>query len=131
MFCYIDDILIVAATREECKKKVAFVRSVLQRAGFVESLDKFQPPTQVGVYLGLELNLKECKVFTPAPKMERILEKLRCLGSRELATPREVAKVYGLLISTLLATGQQLLLLVRKGYAFLDKIEKKEWDEKK
>ena len=49
VFIYIDDLLVLAKTEDECKKKVAFVRSVLQRAGFVEALDKFQPPTQTGV----------------------------------------------------------------------------------
>lgn len=36
LFCYIDDFLVLGKSEEECKVNVAFLRSVLKRAGFVE-----------------------------------------------------------------------------------------------
>ncbi|TRY80253.1 hypothetical protein TCAL_13568, partial [Tigriopus californicus] len=44
IFIYIDDLLTLGHSNADCFKKVAFVRSVFQRAGFVESYDKFQHP---------------------------------------------------------------------------------------
>ena len=123
VFVYIDDFLVVGRTEKDCQTKVAFLRSVLRRAGFVESVDKHQKPTQVGVFLGLTLDCKRNKVFIPEAKLESILHKIGWVLSLKRATFRTLSRVYGSIVSTLLATGKQLLLLSRKGLAKLATVE--------
>ena len=128
VFVYIDDFLVLGKSEEDCKTKVAFLRSVLKRAGFVESVDKFQEPTQVGVFLGLTLDCRKSRVFIPEAKLESILKKISGLISRKKVTYRELSRVYGSVVSTILATGKQLLLLTRQGMAKLAGVEPWQWD---
>ena len=101
---------------------------MLKKAGFVESVDKFQEPTQVGIFLGLTLDCRRSRVFIPEAKLESILKKITGLISRRKVTFRELSRVYGLVVSTILATGKQLLLLTRKGMAKLASVEPWQWD---
>ena len=50
---YIDDILIVALTKEECQRSVAIVRTMLEKMGFIINLPKScLEPMREFVYLG-------------------------------------------------------------------------------
>ena len=91
LFVYIDDFLVIGSSKKDCDTKVAFLRSVLKRSGFVESVDKFQEPTQVGVFLGLTLDCKRSRVFIPEAKIENILRKISGLMTRKKTTFRELS----------------------------------------
>ena len=67
----------------------------------------FQEPTKVGVFLGLTLNCKKNRVFIPEAKLECILKKVSNLISRRKTMFRELSRVYGSIISAILATGKQ------------------------
>lgn len=131
LFIYIDDIIVLANSEEECNKKVAFVRSVLKRAGFVEALDKFQKPTQNGVYLGMQLDTKNRRVYTPKEKLQKIEMRITSMLKLDVSTPRQLSKVCGLIVSTILATGQRILMLCRLGFRTIESAtEDGEYDKK-
>ena len=75
--CEIDDFLVVGRSERECLRNRAFLRNTLRRAGFVESLSKAMEPTQVGQFLGLEIDMKRRLVFIPDDKLTRIVKRLK------------------------------------------------------
>ena len=128
LYVYIDDFIVLGNSKEDCEMKVAFLRSVLKRSGFVESVVKYQPPCQVGVFLGLTLDCRKNRVFIPEAKQESIIRKMTWHLTLKRTSYRTISKVYGSVISTILATGKQLLLLARKGLAKLAAVEPWQWD---
>ena len=73
---YINDILVLGNSEADCRTKATFYRSALKRAGFVEFIDKFQEPRQVGVFLGLMLDCKRSGIFILEAKLKWIMTKL-------------------------------------------------------
>lgn len=82
----------------------------------------------MGVFLGLTLDCKKNRVFIPEAKLEIILKRISSLISRKKASFRDIARVYGAALSTLLATGKQIILLSRLGLALLASVQPWQWN---
>ena len=97
---YIDDILILGNTKEECERSVQAVRSCLHDLGARINEEKSHTiPTQKLEYLGFILDSKEMKIWTPAKKLLNTKKALKGFLRGDSATPREAASVLGKLNS--------------------------------
>ena len=68
IIAYLDDFLLIAKGKEECEEMVQRFRRLLNELGVEENVPKHIPPSQVVIYLGIELD---------AVKMEARLDKNR------------------------------------------------------
>ena len=127
VYCYIDDLLVLGRSEAEAVANKIFLETVLENAGFIVNTKKTVGPVQKGIYLGLELDLVNYKIFFPAAKLSKVITKLEELRDSATTTARVLAQTYGLLLSGLLATGPILLLLVRIGFAQIAENDK-HWD---
>jgi hypothetical protein len=127
---YIDDIHCLAREEEKCLRGILFVKDSLRRAGIVESVKKYQPPSQKAPFLGLINNLGELKYEIPEKKLENILSLLEWLTDPKVirVPTRKVASLYGKLAAVKLAVGPILRLLTRTGQKYYAADGAKNWD---
>ena len=97
---YIDDTLIIAASKAECSANVHKVIRLLGDLGFKINLKKSQldPVTQL-TYLGFILDSSTMTISLPEDKIEKIISKCSQLHQSKIATIRQVAEISGLLVS--------------------------------
>ena len=97
---YIDDTLIIAASKAECSANVHKVIKLLGDLGFKINLKKSQldPVTQL-TYLGFILDSSTMTISLPEDKIEKIISKCSQLHQSKIATIRQVAEISGLLVS--------------------------------
>lgn len=118
-FIYIDDCLVLGCSEEDCKAKFEFARMTWKKAGWTENRSKAMEPTQIGTFLGLNINLKEQKFFFPSEKLTQVEEMIQHVIDSRTLHIRELAKLYGLIVSGLLSFGPIIHLLCRDGYQCL------------
>eukprot|EP00094_Tigriopus_californicus_P010518 TCALIF_10146-PA protein Name:"Similar to ORF V Enzymatic polyprotein (Cestrum yellow leaf curling virus)" AED:0.27 eAED:0.43 QI:0/0/0/0.66/0.4/0.16/6/0/698 len=114
-FIYIDDLIVFGQSHDECAFHMSQARHAWANAGWIEKISKAKGPTQRGVFLGLELDTSQLKVFVPQQKKDLISAMCFNLTLRSSWPVRVLAQVYGTCLANLLATGPQLLLLTRNG----------------
>lgn len=112
---YIDDIRCVANSKRNCEHHVEFIRSTLEHAGFIESVQKAVAPTQSGTFLGLVNDTRRLRYYIPRGKIDKILGTLHYFEKLKKAPVRDIASLYGKLAACKLATGPILRLLTRIG----------------
>ena len=88
---YIDDILIVAATLEECEYKLAIVLELLRRLGFLLNIKKCNlVPSQKFTYLGHIWNTVEWTVQLKTEREIKLRKAAVKLGAHTMAKCRDV-----------------------------------------
>jgi hypothetical protein len=100
---YLDDILIMAPTRELALEHTRLVRELLETLGFVLNLDKsVLMPTQVIRHLGLMIDSRRWRLFVPNEKIASIAKDarrvLRANEQRRL-TVRQLAGLAGKMVA--------------------------------
>jgi hypothetical protein len=127
---YLDDLHVLAGSFEKCERGIVFLQDVMRKAGIVEAVQKFQPPTRRGVFLGLINNLEDLTYEIPPEKMAGILAKLsEFLKAETVRVPtREVASLYGKIAACRLATGPIMRLHTRSGQKYYSEDGRKDWD---
>jgi len=110
---YIDDVLIVSATKQAALADCKFVHGVLAAAGWVDNPAKRQGPATRVEYLGLIINSPDLTIHVPPSKLESVTAALRSAAATSRATARDLARIAGRVISLLQATGPMTLLLGR------------------
>lgn len=125
-FIYNDNCLILGSSKTECDFNLNIARETWQKAGWIENRQKAMSPTQIGVFLGLTINLKEQKFYFPTTKIARVIKMIDYVVSHRSLHIKEVAKLYGLILSGLLAFGPIIHLLCRDGYQCLSSASS--WD---
>ena len=101
---------------------------MLAKAGFLESVTKFQPPTQRGEFLGLISDLVRFKFLVPEPKLASIIAKIKELICVKLVPVRVVVSVYGRISACRLAYGPMLRLKTRTGQKFYSAEGMRDWE---
>jgi hypothetical protein len=97
---YIDDILILGKSKQQCMRSVQAVRDCLQSLGARINEEKSHPtPTQKLEYLGFELDSKEMKIWAPTKKLQNTKKALKGFLRGGTATPRDAASILGKLNS--------------------------------
>ena len=70
--CYCDDFLIIASSKEECRRTMIQLIQTLRKLGFAINYDKVIGPAQVIVFLGIEINTISMAVSLPQNKLDDI-----------------------------------------------------------
>lgn len=98
---YIDDTLVIGETREQCSPHAREVCELLSRLGFTVNFEKSHlMPSRVISFLGFLINSESMTISLPQVKVDKIVN--NCKGLLENPSPsiREVARVFGLLVSS-------------------------------
>jgi len=104
LIIYLDDILIMAESREKLMSHRDSTLYLLQKLGYVINWKtSILNPTQEIEYLGFQINSKDMLFFLPKTKIDQI--KLNCqnIFSKGRVSVREIAKLTGKLISSIQA----------------------------
>lgn len=102
VFIFIDDILLVASSSQDCLDQLSIIEHTLQELGFIVNVDKSQlkPVTEIH-YLGFIINSILMKLQLSEEKLEKIISACTQLLARARQCVRDVARVTGLLVSAL------------------------------
>jgi hypothetical protein len=93
---YLDDGLVLAASKSKAEEAGAKVMDQLQKLGFVINWKKSSlKPVQKWQFLGLEWDAKQLSVGLPADKIEDIRMKARALGLAKQPTCRMIQRFLG------------------------------------
>ena len=97
---FLDDILLIGSSLEECLSKLSFLRDLLQSLGFVINVNKSQLIlATLIVYLGFIIDTISMTLSMPDEKVDKILCACQNLLTCVNPSVREVAHVSGLLLS--------------------------------
>ena len=97
---YIDDTLIVAASKAECSANVHKVIRLLGDLGFKTNFKKSQAdPVARLTYLGFILDSSAMTISLLEEKIEKIVSKCSQLHQSKIANIRQVTEISGLLVS--------------------------------
>lgn len=96
LFVYIDDILILGMTREQCARNAVLTILLLQSLGYFIKWPKCSlHPTQVETVLGLEIDLRHHTLRVPAPKMAMLRSRLQGLMQKKSLTLARASSLLG------------------------------------
>lgn len=97
---YLDDLLLIGNTYNDCKNCVQETVGLLQRLGFVINFDKSSlVPHKTQKFLGFELNSHSMCLQLPTEKRKNILEKIKNMECKEIIKIRDFAKFLGTITS--------------------------------
>lgn len=97
---YIDDILILADTKEECERSVSEVASLLSELGArINEGKSSRTPVQRIDYLGFTLDSTSMKIYVPPKKLNNTKKALKQFSRGGKATARDAASILGKLNS--------------------------------
>ena len=98
---YLDDILVLGDSKEECKQKVDEVVSTLERLGFLINRSKsVTEPSQIVLYLGLLWDLSKWEVKLSRRRVQSLRTMAQKLRRQQTASHRQVARMLGLVQSS-------------------------------
>ena len=96
LVCYLDDLLIMGRTREECLQHTDWVMTTLTRLGFLLNKGKsIVEPSQTIEFLGLLINSTDMTFQVPKRKLRSIRKEAQQMLNREVTTPRKLASFLG------------------------------------
>ena len=100
VFIFIDVILLVASSCQECLDQLSFIKQILEGLGFIVYVDKSQliSVTEI-LYLGFIINSSIMKLWLPEVKLEKIVSACTQLLGKERPCVWDVARVTGPLVS--------------------------------
>lgn len=130
---YLDDILCMGDTFDECRNNVQSTLNLLQCLGFVINYDKSSLyPEQTKKFLGFIYNSQEFTMSLPLEKRNNIAQLVQKFSYLPECTIREFAKLIGVLIAACPATKYGYLytkILERQKFIFLQE-NKENYDAK-
>ena len=94
---YLDDFLVMGATFDECRQGQLLLHKTLRDLGFYIAYKKVKSPSQIQIYLGVEINSKEMSLRLPDEKVERLHTELAFFAGRSRATKKQLQKLCGIL----------------------------------
>ena len=104
---YLDDMLLMAPSASQMQCHVVIASEVLTRLGFVLNLKKCETePTQLIEFLGFTVNSESMTLSLPDSKVSKIRKECHYLLNQAEVSARQLAKLIGLLTSTLPAIEQ-------------------------
>ena len=93
---YLDDLLIIASTQEECQQKADQAVEILQSLGFLLNWKKSRlSPAQRFVWLGVQFDLTTHTAMTPKEKMDSFQQLLKQVLVAEVSSVREIMQLQG------------------------------------
>ncbi|KAM9994160.1 hypothetical protein ACTFIZ_002975 [Dictyostelium cf. discoideum] len=100
VIAYLDDLLIVGSTKEECLSNLKKTMELLVKLGFKLNLEKsVLEPTQSITFLGLQIDSLSMKLFVPKEKKKSVIKEIRNFLKLDCCSPRKLAGLKGKLIA--------------------------------
>ena len=94
---YLDDLLIVATSKEQCLLKLEKALNILKRLGWIINLQKSRTePKQVFDWLGVHYNLIQHTVSNTQESHNNLLSQLKDALSKDMITKRRIMQLQGL-----------------------------------
>lgn len=99
---YLDDTWLMGRTKIECQINVKSTRNLLEESGFLINLEKSHlMPSQTVKFLGFILDSVKMRIYLPPDKREKIISLCNSLLIEKFHSIRYIAKVIGVLVSSL------------------------------
>lgn len=95
VLCYLDDFLVIDATKRGCERGYELLLEVLQKLGFKINWNKVQNACQVITFLGVEINSVESSLSLPEKKLLECKELLKYWKEKKKATKHELQILIG------------------------------------
>ncbi|KAM9950979.1 hypothetical protein ACTFIT_009736 [Dictyostelium discoideum] len=100
VIAYLDDLLIVGSTKEECLSNLKKTMDLLVKLGFKLNLEKsVLEPTQSITFLGLQIDSGSMKILVPKEKKKSVIKEIRNFLKLDCCSPRKLAGLKGKLIA--------------------------------
>ncbi|KAM9985602.1 hypothetical protein ACTFIZ_000237 [Dictyostelium cf. discoideum] len=100
VIAYLDDLLIVGSTKEECLSNLKKTMELLVKLGFKLNLEKsVLEPTQSITFLGLQIDSLSMKLLVPKEKKKSVIKEIRNFLKIDCCSPRKLAGLKGKLIA--------------------------------
>ncbi|KAM9985694.1 hypothetical protein ACTFIZ_012356 [Dictyostelium cf. discoideum] len=100
VIAYLDDLLIVGSTKEECLSNLKKTMELLVKLGFKLNLEKsVLEPTQSITFLGLQIDSLSMKLLVPKEKKKSVIKEIRNFLKLDCCSPRKLAGLKGKLIA--------------------------------
>ncbi|KAM9955007.1 hypothetical protein ACTFIW_000837 [Dictyostelium discoideum] len=100
VIAYLDDLLIVGSTKEECLSNLKKTMDLLVKLGFKLNLEKsVLEPTQSITFLGLQIDSVSMKLLVPKEKKKSVIKEIRNFLRLDSCSPRKLAGLKGKLIA--------------------------------
>ncbi|KAN0033197.1 hypothetical protein ACTFIV_005208 [Dictyostelium citrinum] len=100
VIAYLDDLLIVGSTKEECLSNLNKTMELLVKLGFKLNLEKsVLEPTQSITFLGLQIDSISMQLLVPKEKKKSVIKEIRNFLKLDSCTPRKLAGLKGKLIA--------------------------------
>ncbi|KAM9985600.1 hypothetical protein ACTFIZ_000231 [Dictyostelium cf. discoideum] len=100
VIAYLDDLLIVGSTREECLSNLKKTMELLVKLGFKLNLEKsVLEPTQSITFLGLQIDSLSMKLLVPKEKKKSVIKEIRNFLKLDCCSTRKLAGLKGKLIA--------------------------------
>ncbi|EAL73842.1 hypothetical protein DDB_G0267210 [Dictyostelium discoideum AX4] len=100
VIAYLDDLLIVGSTKEECLSNLKKTMDLLVKLGFKLNLEKIVlEPTQLITFLGLQIDSVSMKLLVPKEKKKGVIKEIRNFLKLDCCSPRKLAGLKGKLIA--------------------------------
>ena len=126
---YLDDGIFGSLRKTLTEKQKEIILQDLAMAGFTVNFEKSQmTPSTTGKWLGFEINTESMLFKVPLKKMKSLINIIQNCLSSDLATPRQISKISGHIISMSIALGNISRLFTRQMYKFVELRDS--WDKK-
>ncbi|KAM9954732.1 hypothetical protein ACTFIW_003332 [Dictyostelium discoideum] len=100
VIAYLDDLLIVGSTKEECLSNLKKTMDLLVKLGFKLNLEKsVLEPTHSITFLGLQIDSVSMKLLVPKEKKKSVIKEIRNFLKLDCCSPRKLAGFKGKLIA--------------------------------
>ncbi|KAN0022944.1 hypothetical protein ACTFIU_009027 [Dictyostelium citrinum] len=100
VIAYLDDLLIVSSTKEECLSNLDKTMKPLVKLDFKLNLEKsVLEPTQSITFLGLQIDSVSMQLLVPKEKKKSVIKEIRNFLKLDSCTPRKLAGLKGKLIA--------------------------------
>src|SRR3990167_9901332 len=94
---YLDDILLIASSKEEAELHLQWLTDLLQYLGWIINWEKSVIECRQEVeYLGLVLCSRTMTISLPEQRIQRMLSMLKTVQSQQGATRREISSLLGM-----------------------------------
>ena len=101
---YIDDMLVLGASKEELKRHYKTCQTLLTSLGFIINVEKSVPgPTQSIEFLGFVIDSTKMSLSVTPAKIRKVKSECRKLLEQPTTTVRQVSRLIGLMTSMTLA----------------------------
>ena len=128
---YLDDILILAATEEECRSAIQKTRSTLEEMGFMINLEKsvLKPKKKVE-FLGFQIDMEKGTIEIPQTKKDKIFSLIKELKREKEISLKKAASILGVIKATAQALQGVHLQLFKTQRWLANEVKKQGWNGK-